>query len=235
MYQYKMSQIADLLLTNGMNRKAVIDAGYKHSLVYLVFRKIEMGWKPKRQLRVPQMGLDKAPIVGEIRRDRYYGKFVWHACERCGKQRWVRLSKSEPQNKICRACTMKNLGIAMHNNYWRGGRVKSGKGYIRIYVPLGDFFRPMADKQGYILEHRLVMAKHLGRCLHPWEIVHHKNGKVDERGLKKNDIGNLTLSFDLGHKQITQFELMTERQKSQIADLQNRVTLLEAEAIILRK
>lgn len=49
-------------------------------------------------------------------------------------------------------------------------------GYWRVHLPLGDPLYQMADSLGYVYEHRLVMALHLGRLLLPAETVHHKDG-----------------------------------------------------------
>ena len=140
------------------------------------------------------------PQLGEVQRGKeiglpegqYYEKYIWFGCKKCGKERWVRYQKQQPRNKHCRECAFR-----MSFPY-RGGRVHKKSGYNVVGVYKDNFFWPMADGQGYILEHRLVMAKSLGRCLHRWEIVHHRNGvKTD------NLIGNLQLLGNDRHQQIT--------------------------------
>jgi hypothetical protein len=70
------------------------------------------------------------------------------------------------------------------NRFWRGGRSVSNEGYIRIYSP----DHPQADSYGYVVEHRLVMERNLGRFLLPTEVVHHINGIAGD-----NRIENLEL------------------------------------------
>lgn len=81
---------------------------------------------------------------------------------RCGN--CARLSSRPPQPKLGNA----------HN--WKGGRfIRQG------YVIVRKTDHPFACN-GYVLEHRLVMEKHLGRYLSPNEQIHHKNGiKSDNR------------------------------------------------------
>ena len=72
---------------------------------------------------------------------------------------------------------------------WNGGRVKYGE-YIGVMVDRDDPMRCMAHKTGYVLEHRLVMARNLGRPLSPHETVHH----IDD-DKTNNDLSNLQLRF----------------------------------------
>lgn len=53
---------------------------------------------------------------------------------------------------------------------WKGGRYKR-LGYFMIYSPN----HPHRTVDGYVLEHRLVMEKKIGRYLKPKESVHHIN------------------------------------------------------------
>src|SRR5258708_4738538 len=54
---------------------------------------------------------------------------------------------------------------------WEGGKVKISGGYIIIKDPQ----HPLTRHNGYVLEHRLVMEKMIGRHLSPIEVVDHIN------------------------------------------------------------
>ena len=97
-----------------------------------------------------------------------------------------------------------------------------GGGYIAINLTPDDFFSSMRNKRGYVLEHRLVMAKHLGRNLHPWEVVHHKNGIKDD-----NKLENLQLVSDERHQQITILESIISRLENLNQELRERIKELE--------
>lgn len=126
------------------------------------------------------------PEFGEIRTPKELNrkgthKFIYVVCPICGKGRWVQLIRGKPEYTLCRNCMFKKQKYAGGPN-WRGGRIKHSLGYVRVLLQKDDFFYPMADKQGYVVEHRLIMAKYLNRHLLPQEIPHHKNGiKNDNR------------------------------------------------------
>lgn len=90
-------------------------------------------------------------------------------CAKCGK-----LVKNGRRRQTY--CSLKCAAQARRETYPL--KVRTTKGYIAVHRP----DHPMASKQGYVMEHRLVMAETLGRMLTPDEVVHHVNGvKTDNR------------------------------------------------------
>lgn len=157
------------------------------------------------------------PQLGEVRRANQLGYkgnllWMWVACEDCGKERWTRLRWGKPIHGRCNACAQR-LSHPSSLRYPRGAR---NNPYILLRIKPDDFFYPMVRKDGCILEHRLVMAKHLNRHLLPWEVVHHKNGEK-----KDNRLENLEL---LGAR--SKHNILLNRE---IRRLQRQVSELEKE------
>ena len=123
-------------------------------------------------------------------------------CSFCGKTIHTQANRVNRNsnnfcNKECYVKWLPNTLKAHKNPSWKGGRVTTHEGYIRKYMPE----HPNSNHQ-YILEHRFVMEKKLGRYLTKNEIVHHLNGIRDD-----NRPENLHVTIRGKHEKNTVIEL----------------------------
>lgn len=81
----------------------------------------------------------------------------------------------------------KKVSGERHGN-WVGGITERADGYLLERVAHDEPFAVMRTGSGYVLQHRLVMARSLGRPLASNETVHHINGNR-----KDNRIENLQM------------------------------------------
>lgn len=89
-----------------------------------------------------------------------------------------------------------------------GHRKKRTDGYISIYFP----DHPMSSKDGYILEHTLVMEAVIGRHLKPDECVHHINkDRSDNRAI------NLRLMTRSEHTSLHARERADEKRRNDLS------------------
>lgn len=110
-----------------------------------------------------------AKLVAQERRK----KFKPPLCKTCGKE-CLRESRRQYCSNACSA----RARWGQNNHRWKGGVRKHSEGYVYRKAD----FHPNADKEGYVLEHRLIMEGLIGRLLTKKEVVHHINGiKNDNR------------------------------------------------------
>lgn len=222
-YPYKDKQT----LSNEMGRTA---KAIQTMAVRLKIRKVIIS-RPK--VRKVYNVIGKLPELGQIKQAAELGRpgearYIWQACKDCGKERWVQLEKRGPRKLRCYLCAMKSQR-GQGNPNWKGGKVEAGVGYIAIKLQPDDFFFPMADYQGYVLEHRLIMARKLGRCLQPWEKVHHKDGNRShnvDSNLKLTTAGSHAIEHNKGYRDGYQQGYL-DGQNVKIEELRKEIKLLQ--------
>ena len=81
------------------------------------------------------------------------------------------------------SATLRGLGVSTRkpqwhrtNPNWKGGRYVDGNGYVQVIPSQEDMRLVPMMATGYVLEHRLIMARILGRSLLKTETVHHIDG-----------------------------------------------------------
>lgn len=128
-------------------------------------------------------------------------KRAWRKCLECGENFWihetrVRNQKSAKAGQFCsKECVadylrengtgrLKGLPASAYGfpNYKIEGSIFDDKGYVLVERPFDHPGRisKIGKVKSRIREHILVMEKMLGRYLHPYEKVHHKNGIKDD-------------------------------------------------------
>jgi len=130
----------------------------------------------------------------------------------------------------CPSCAAKihNSKSGPEHPRWKDG-IKRTRGYTYVLIPKDDPLAVMATR-GYknnavIAEHRLVVARSLGRPLTKYEVVHHINGVKND-----NRLENLQLLNEHEHHSALVLQALQE----QLISHEDRLQHLEKENLLLK-
>ena len=156
-----------------LNRKTIRQIAMEYSVsVGLVFN------------RLHQYGIQTRPSITDESRKKMSEKLKGRVSHFKGKH-----MTEETKMKLRNA----KLGVYVKSSEFGGHKKKRCDGYIAIYCPN----HKKANKEGYVMEHDLIMESHIGRSLTGDEVVHHKNKIRDD-----NRIENLQLMTKSDHARL---------------------------------
>lgn len=197
------------------------------------FNCMKISYKEPRPYRmIKTITVEDTPNEGDCIRGKDINKcgdsklYEWAICPVCKIGRWRPRDIRKSTQERCTYCAnrYKKTFVGEQNSQWKGGFYIERNGYKHVILRKDDPYYPMANGIGYVAEHRLVMAKHLGRCLSKKEIVHHKHTKYPSGSIEDkqdNRIENLELiSTQETHHIITVLERQVDVLKNRIDDLE---------------
>lgn len=123
------------------------------------------------------------------------------ACDAQFETRW-------PRQVCCsRSCARAFHSKVRGNGNWKGGVNRHASGYLKELAK----GHPYADKNGYVMQHRLVMERTLGRTLLPKERVHHKNGVRSDNRPENLELWNVDHKDPAGVRTIDQIRHLLDK------------------------
>lgn len=172
-------KLGEALLSASMSKPGLARAiGVKSDTVYSWFAGSKKPHPSTQAAAAKLMGIELCEAAFRTDGDDYPDGMG--CCDVCGIEfPSYRKLFSKHCSRSCASKAQSTRQFGEDNPSYKDGRKLTDQGYVQLLLGKGH---PEAGRGGYVLEHRHVMSKHLGRPLNRYEVVHHINGnRTDNR------------------------------------------------------